>query len=187
MKVIETAIPGVLVIEPQVWGDARGYFLETYRACVYAEHGIPPLVQDNQSFSRRGVLRGLHVQHPHAQGKLVQVQAGEVFDVAVDIRRGSPTFGQWVGVTLSGENKRQFWIPPGLAHGFLVTGDSALFAYKNTDYYSPETEFSVRWDDPAIGIAWPLDGAPELSHKDRDAALLADIPAERLPGYEDYV
>lgn len=186
MKVIETAIPGVFIIEPKVWGDERGYFLETYRANRYAEHGIPqPMVQDNQSFSRKGVLRGLHVQHPHAQGKLVQVYAGEVFDVAVDIRRGSPTFGQWVGVTLSGENKRQFWVPPGFAHGFLVTGESALFVYKNTEYYSPATEFSVRWDDPDIGIDWPLDGAPELSRKDSDAALLKDIPLERLPGYED--
>ncbi|EXJ16504.1 dTDP-4-dehydrorhamnose 3,5-epimerase [Imhoffiella purpurea] len=186
MKVVETRIPGVLILEPKVWGDERGYFLETYRANAYGELGIPPMVQDNQSFSRKGVLRGLHVQHPHAQGKLVQVLAGEVFDVAVDIRRGSPTFGQWVGVTLSGDNKRQFWVPPGFAHGFLVTAESALFVYKNTDYYSPETEFSVRWDDPAIGIDWPLEGEPELSLKDREALSLADIPALRLPGYEDY-
>ena len=188
MQVIETAIPGVLILEPKVWGDERGYFLETYRANQYAELGIPAsLVQDNQSFSRRGVLRGLHVQHPRAQGKLVQVLAGEVFDVAVDIRRGSPHFGHWVGVTLSGENKRQFWIPPGFAHGFLVTGENALFVYKNTDYYSPETEFSVRWDDPDLGIDWPLAGmTPELSAKDRDAACLRDIPLDRLPGLEDY-
>ena len=188
MQVIETAIPGVLILEPKVWGDERGYFLETYRANQYAELGIPaPLVQDNQSFSRQGVLRGLHVQHPRAQGKLVQVLAGEVFDVAVDIRRGSPHFGHWVGVTLSGENKRQFWVPPGFAHGFLVTGENALFVYKNTDYYSPETEFSVRWDDPDLGIDWPLAGmTPELSAKDRDAACLRDIPLDRLPGLEDY-
>ncbi|AHF04542.1 dTDP-4-dehydrorhamnose 3,5-epimerase [Marichromatium purpuratum 984] len=186
MQVIETELPGVLILEPKVFGDARGYFLETYRANRYAEFGIPPLVQDNQSYSTHGVLRGLHVQHPRAQGKLVQVLEGEVFDVAVDIRRGSPHFGHWTGVTLSGENKRQFWVPPGFAHGFVVTGEHALFVYKNTDYYSPETEFSVRWDDPAIGIEWPLEGVPSLSQKDSEAHCLADIPADRLPGYEDY-
>jgi dTDP-4-dehydrorhamnose 3,5-epimerase len=188
MKVVETEIPGVLMIEPKVFGDERGFFMETYRVNRYAEHGIPEqFVQDNLSFSRRGVLRGLHVQHPHAQGKLVQVMTGEVFDVAVDIRRGSPTFGRWVGAVLSGENKRQFWIPPGFAHGFLVTSETALFTYKNTDYYSPETEFSLRWDDPEIAIDWPLAGAaPELSAKDANAARLSEIPADRLPGYEDY-
>jgi dTDP-4-dehydrorhamnose 3,5-epimerase len=187
MKVVETEIPGVLMIEPKVFGDARGFFMETYRVNRYAEYGIPDrFVQDNLSFSRRGVLRGLHVQHPHAQGKLVQVMAGEVFDVAVDIRRGSPTFGRWVGAILSGENKRQFWIPPGFAHGFLVTSETALFIYKNTDYYSPDTELSVRWDDPDLGIDWPLAGAePELSAKDAGAARLSEIPVERLPGYED--
>lgn len=185
MNVIETAIPGVLILEPQVFGDERGFFMETYRTNRYAELGIPvPFVQDNLSYSRRGVLRGLHVQHPHAQGKLVQVMSGEVFDVAVDIRRGSPTFGRWVGATLSGENRRQFWIPPGFAHGFLVTGDSALFIYKNTDYYSPETELGLRWDDPEIGIDWPLEGTPELSAKDSAAACLSEIPSERLPDYE---
>lgn len=182
MNVIETAIPGVLIIEPKVWGDERGYFLETYRANRYTEIGIPaPFVQDNQSFSRKGVLRGLHVQHPNAQGKLIQVLAGEVFDVAVDIRRSSPTFGNWVGVTLSGENKRQFWIPAGFAHGFLVTGNHALFMYKNTAYYSPEHELSIRWDDPELGIDWPVTGTPELSMKDRDAACLKEIPLARLP------
>jgi dTDP-4-dehydrorhamnose 3,5-epimerase len=187
MKVIETAIPGVVIIEPKVWGDERGFFLETYRSNRYAELGIPDrLVQDNQSFSRRGVLRGLHIQHPHAQGKLVQVFTGEVFDVAVDVRRGSPSFGKWVGVTLSGENKRQLWVPPGFAHGFLVTSETALFVYKCSDYYHQETELSVRWDDPAIGIDWPLDGAPELSNKDNEAAILAEIPADRLPAIEDY-
>jgi dTDP-4-dehydrorhamnose 3,5-epimerase len=185
MNVIETAIQGVLILEPKVFGDERGFFMETYRANRYAELGIPvPFVQDNLSYSRRGVLRGLHVQHPHAQGKLVQVMSGEVFDVAVDIRRGSPTFGRWVGATLSGENRRQFWIPPGFAHGFLVTGDSALFIYKNTDYYSPETELGLRWDDPEIGIDWPLKGTPELSAKDSSAACLSEIPPERLPDYE---
>lgn len=187
MKVIETHIPGVLIIEPKVWGDDRGYFLESYRSNRYAELGIPErLVQDNQSFSRRGVLRGLHIQHPFAQGKLVQVYSGVVFDVAVDLRRGSASFGQWVGVTLSGENKHQFWVPAGFAHGFLVTSETALFAYKCSDYYHPETELSVRWDDAAIGIDWPLDGTPELSDKDKEAANLADIPADRLPAIEDY-
>ncbi len=187
MKVIETEIPGVLIIEPQVFGDARGYFIELYRSNRYAELGIPPLVQDNLSFSRHGVLRGLHLQHPHAQGKLVQVLAGEVFDVAVDVRRGSPSFGRWVGTSLSGETGRQFWIPPGFAHGFLVTGEHALLMYKNTDYYCPQTEYSLCWDDPDLAIAWPLNGlVPELSAKDREAPRLRELPAERLPALEDY-
>jgi dTDP-4-dehydrorhamnose 3,5-epimerase len=189
MKVITTAIPGALIIEPKVWGDERGFFLETYRGERYASLGIPAsLPQDNLSFSRRGVLRGLHCQHPHAQGKLVQVFAGEVYDVAVDVRRGSLTFGRWVAVTLSAANQRQFWVPAGFAHGFLVTTETALFGYKCSDYYHPETEFSVRWDDPAIGIDWPLTGqsAPELSQKDQAAPSLSDIPAQRLPAIEDY-
>jgi len=188
MNVVETAIPGVFLIEPKVWGDERGFFMETYRSNRYTELGLPEtMVQDNLSFSRQGVLRGLHVQHPHAQGKLVQVMWGEVYDVAVDIRRGSPTFGQWVGATLSGQNRRQFWIPPGFAHGFLVTGESALFTYKNTEYYKPETEFGIRWDDPALAIDWPLAGRfPELSAKDQAAPCLSEIPPERLPSYEDY-
>lgn len=187
MKVIETPIPGTLVIEPQVFGDERGYFSESYRSDRYAELGIPVhLVQDNQSFSRRGVLRGLHIQHPFGQGKLVQVLLGEVFDVAVDLRRDSGTFGRWVGARLSAGNNRQFWVPPGCAHGFLVTSETALLVYKCSDYYHPETELSVRWDDPAIGIDWPLHGAPALSRKDQEAANLADIPADRLPAIEDY-
>ena len=189
MNVIATSLPGALIIEPKVWGDERGYFLETYRAERYAALGIPaPLVQDNLSLSRRGILRGLHCQHPKAQGKLVQVLTGEVFDVAVDVRRGSPTFGHWVGVTLSAENKRQFWVPVGFAHGFLVTSETALFAYKCSDYYHPENEFSVRWDDPAIGIDWPLIDRtpPELSNKDNTAPCLSDLPADRLPAREDY-
>ncbi|MBK1694814.1 dTDP-4-dehydrorhamnose 3,5-epimerase [Chromatium weissei] len=182
MNIIKTALPEVLIIEPKVWGDDRGYFLETYRANRYSEYGIQtPLVQDNQSFSRNGVLRGLHAQHPNAQGKLIQVLDGEVFDVAVDIRRSSPNFGRWVGVILSGENKRQFWIPAGFAHGFLVTGDHALFFYKNTTYYSPEHEFSIRWNDPDIGIEWPVVGMPELSTKDRNALCLKEIDLTRLP------
>ncbi|MCU0835323.1 MAG: dTDP-4-dehydrorhamnose 3,5-epimerase [Chromatiaceae bacterium] len=187
MRVIETELPGVLIVEPRVFGDERGFFLETWQRERYAAAGIPPgMVQDNQSLSRRGVLRGLHIQHPHAQGKLVQVFTGEVFDVAVDLRRGSPSFGRWVGVTLSGEDKRQLWVPPGFAHGFLVTSETALFAYKCSDYYHPETEFSLRWDDPEIGIRWPLDGPPELSTKDQEAPTLAEVPPERLPTIEDY-
>lgn len=187
MRVIETELPGVLIVEPRVFGDERGFFLETWQRERYAAAGIPPgMVQDNQSLSRRGVLRGLHIQHPHAQGKLVQVFTGEVFDVAVDLRRGSPSFGRWVGVTLSGEDKRQLWVPPGFAHGFLVTSETALFAYKCSDYYHPETELSLRWDDPEIGIRWPLDGPPELSTKDQEAPTLAEVPPERLPTIEDY-
>lgn len=187
MRVIETELPGVLIVEPRVFGDERGFFLETWQQERYAAAGIPArMVQDNQSFSRRGVLRGLHIQHPQAQGKLVQVFQGEVFDVAVDLRRGSPSFGRWVGVTLSGEDKRQLWIPPGFAHGFLVTSETALFAYKCSDYYHPETELSLRWDDPEIGIRWPLQDPPELSKKDQEAPTLAQVPTERLPTIEDY-
>lgn len=186
MNVLETAIPGVVVIEPKVFGDERGFFLETWQRERYAAAGFgADLVQDNMSYSRKGVLRGLHVQNPYAQGKLVQVARGEVFDVAVDVRHGSPWFGRWVGVTLSAQNKRQFWVPPGFAHGFLVVSEDALFTYKCSDYYHPETELSVRWDDPGIGIAWPLDGEPALSRKDADAPLLRDIPAERLPIYTE--
>jgi dTDP-4-dehydrorhamnose 3,5-epimerase len=185
MKIIESELPGVLILKPKVFGDERGFFMETYQRDRYAEHGIPPnLVQDNLSFSRKGVLRGLHLQWPYPQGKLVQVFSGEVFDVAVDVRRGSPTFGLWVGERLSGDNKRQLWLPPGFAHGFCVTSAEALFGYKCSDFYHPESELGVRWDDPDIGIAWPLDGAPELSPKDVAASLLRDIPADRLPVYE---
>jgi len=182
MKILETDIPGVLIVEPEVHGDPRGWFLESWQAERYAAAGIPgPFVQDNLALSRHGILRGLHVQHPHAQGKLVQVLQGEVFDVAVDIRRDSPTFGRWVGVLLSGDNHRQFWVPPGFAHGYMVTGDQALFAYKCTDFYHPESEFSIRWDDPDLAIDWPVVGPPQLSEKDRDASLLRDIPPARLP------
>jgi len=182
MNVIETAIPGVLIVEPKVFGDERGYFLETWQRERYAAIGIPAnLVQDNQAYSRQGVLRGLHLQHPHAQGKLVQVMRGEVFDVAVDVRCDSPWFGRWVGVLLSGENKRQFWVPPGFAHGYYVTSEEALFTYKCSDYYHPENELSVAWNDPAIGIEWPLIGDPVLSTKDAAALRLSDIPPQRLP------
>ena len=183
MNVTPTSIPEVLLVEPRVFGDARGFFFESFSAARYAEHGIVgPFVQDNVSLSRRGVLRGLHFQHPRGQGKLVSVLRGEVFDVAVDIRIGSPTFGQWVGESLSSENKRQLFVPAGFAHGFVVTSDEALFAYKCTEYYDAPNERSIRWDDPAIGIEWPT-SAPSLSPKDADARLLADMPPELLPTY----
>ena len=185
MKVVESGIPGVLIIEPKVFGDHRGFFMETWQRERYGESGIPrEFVQDNMASSGRGVLRGLHVQHPHAQGKLVQVIHGEVFDVAVDIRRGSPTFGQWAGVCLSGENRRQFWMPAGFAHGYCVLSGQAVFSYKCTDFYHPETEFSVLWNDPAIGIDWPLEDEPLLSDKDRAALPLNEIDPGRLPPYE---
>lgn len=184
MRVIDTAIPGAKIIEPKVFGDERGFFLETWQSQRYADQGIPPgMVQDNQAYSSRGVLRGLHVQHPHAQGKLVQVLRGEVFDVAVDVRRGSPWFGQWVGVLLSGENKRQFWVPEGFAHGYYVTGEDALFTYKCTALYQPQNEVSVAWNDPGIGIEWPLSAGPILSQKDSEAAPLREIADERLPSF----
>jgi len=185
VKVVESAIPGVLIIEPQVFGDHRGFFMECWHRERYAEQDIPrEFVQDNMASSGRGVLRGLHVQHPYSQGKLVQVIQGDVFDVAVDIRRGSPWFGRWAGVRLSGENRRQFWVPAGFAHGYCVLSEQAVFSYKCTDFYHPENEFSVLWNDPAIGIDWPLEGEPMLSDKDRAASLLQDIDPERLPPYE---
>ncbi len=185
MKVDALAIPDVKLITPQVFGDARGFFVETYNETRYRKAGIDAtFVQDNLSRSRQGVLRGLHLQHPHGQGKLVQVVEGSVFDVAVDVRVGSPTFGQWVGAALSTDNKQQLWIPPGFAHGFLVTSEHALFSYKCTDLYHPESEFSVRWNDPAIGIEWPTNGTPSLSDKDQSAPLLSAIDVERLPRYE---
>ena len=185
MDLIETHIPGVVILEPRVFGDARGFFMETWNQARYVEAGLPAsFVQDNLSYSRRGVLRGLHFQHPNAQGKLVYVLQGEVFDVAVDIRRGSPTFGQSVSALLSSDNKRQFYVPPGFAHGFCVTSETALFAYKCTELYSPSDEASILWNDPALGIDWPID-APELSDKDRIALSLADFPQDRLPTYAD--
>ncbi|MDC0707498.1 dTDP-4-dehydrorhamnose 3,5-epimerase [Stigmatella sp. ncwal1] len=182
MKVLETAVPGVLLIEPKVFGDDRGFFLETFHAKRYADAGIPgPFVQDNYSRSAKGTLRGLHFQEPQAQGKLVQVVAGAVYDVAVDVRRGSPTFGKWVGVELSAENRRQLWVPPGFAHGFCVTSDFADFQYKCTALYAPENERSILWNDPELAIAWPLSGAPKLSAKDAAAPRLKDAPL--LPAY----
>ena len=183
MKVIETGLPGVLIIEPVVHGDSRGFFLESFHARRYAESGLPAsFVQDNHSRSARGVLRGLHYQLRHPQGKLVRVVSGEVFDVAVDIRRGSPTFGRWVGATVSADNHRQLYVPPGFAHGFCVLSEYADFLYKCTDYYAPDDEHGVRWDDPDIGIAWPgLEFT--LSEKDRNNARLCELDAE-LPVYE---
>jgi dTDP-4-dehydrorhamnose 3,5-epimerase len=184
VKVTPTRLPGVLLIEPRVFGDTRGWFVETWQRERYAECGLTrEFVQDNQSFSGRGTLRGLHIQNPFAQGKLVQVIQGEVFDVAVDARRGSPSFGRWTGVCLSGENKHQLWVPEGFLHGFLVLSETALFSYKCTDLYHPETQLAVRWDDPDIGIEWPFAGTPILSDKDRDAPRLRDIPQSRLPEY----
>jgi len=180
MQVTPTAIADVLVIEPKVFGDARGFFLESFNQKAFdaAVGRTVTFVQDNHSRSRKGVLRGLHFQQaPHAQGKLVRVIQGSVFDVAVDVRRDSATFGQWVGLELSAENHKQLWIPAGLAHGFLVTSESADFLYKTTDYYEPASERALRWDDPAFGIAWPDIGeAPTLSAKDAQAPLLSSNP-----------
>ena len=181
MKVSETELPGVLIVEPDRFGDARGFFQEIWHEGRYRDAGIPgPFVQDNLSLSSHGVLRGLHFQNPNGQGKLVYVLQGEVFDVAVDVRAGSPTFGKWTGAMLSGDNGRQLYIPPGFAHGFCVTGETALFAYKCTDFYNAKTEGAIRWDDPAIGIDWPL-SEPLVSPKDSEAPLLADIDPARLP------
>ena len=178
MRVIPTALPGVLIIEPQVFADRRGFFLESYNQQRYAEHGIDvAFVQDNHSRSARGTLRGLHYQAPPGQAKLVRVVAGEVFDVAVDIRRGSPTYGRWVGVTLSAENHRQLYVPTGFAHGFCVVSESADFLYKVTSYYDPTAERGVAWDDPALGIEWPVE-APILSDRDRQHPRLADAARE---------
>jgi dTDP-4-dehydrorhamnose 3,5-epimerase len=178
MKVVPTTVPEVLILEPTVFGDERGFFVESYNRRAFDEavgYGVD-FVQDNHSRSARGVLRGLHYQvPPHAQGKLVRVSTGRVYDVAVDVRRTSPRFGWWVGVELSSDNHRQLWIPPGFAHGFLVLSESADFEYKVTAYYAPDAERSVRWDDPALGISWPDSGvAVQLSRKDAAAPALSD-------------
>ncbi|MBM2765834.1 dTDP-4-dehydrorhamnose 3,5-epimerase [Burkholderia anthina] len=168
IQVTATALPEVRIIEPKVFGDARGYFYESFNGREFAElveTGVE-FVQDNHSRSAKGVLRGLHYQIEHAQGKLVRVVEGEVFDVAVDIRRSSPNFGKWVGVTLSADNHRQLWVPPGFAHGFVVLSEAAQFLYKTTDYWFPEHERSIVWNDPEIGIQWPFDGEPVLAAKD---------------------
>jgi len=174
LKVTPTALPEVLIIEPKVFGDARGFFYESFNAKAFADAtGVQrEFVQDNHSRSAKNVLRGLHYQIQNTQGKLVRVIAGEVFDVAVDIRKHSPNFGNWVGIHLSAENKRQLWVPEGFAHGFVVLSDDAEFLYKTTDYYSPQFERSLLWNDPAIGIQWPIDDAPTLAAKDAAAATL---------------
>ena len=175
MKVLETPIADLLVLEPRVFGDERGFFIETWQRERYRELGIGgDFVQDNHSRSRRGILRGLHYQIHQPQGKLVRVTVGEVFDVAVDLRKSSPTFGQWYGAVLSESNHRQMWVPPGFAHGFYVMSDTADFQYKCTDYYAPEFERTLRWDDPAIGIDWPLveREPPWLSDKDQHGLSL---------------
>jgi len=167
MKVTPAALPDILIIEPRVFGDERGFFFESYNRRALADAGlVAEFVQDNHSRSTRGVLRGLHYQIERAQGKLVRVVAGAVFDVAVDMRRSSTTFGRWVGIELSAENKRMLWIPPGFAHGFLVVSDAAEFLYKTTDYWYPEFERTLLWNDPAVAIEWPLSGAPTLAAKD---------------------
>jgi dTDP-4-dehydrorhamnose 3,5-epimerase len=176
MKAIPTNLPEVMIIEPKVFGDERGFFFESFNAKKFAElTGVDvEFVQDNHSLSAKNILRGLHYQIKQAQGKLVRVVTGEVFDVAVDIRKSSPRFGQWTGVVLSAENQRQLWIPPGFAHGFVVLSDKAEFLYKTTDYWAPEYERSLQWNDPAIGIEWPLQGEPVMSAKDQQGKLLAD-------------
>lgn len=180
MNVLPTAIPDLKIIEPNVFGDERGFFFESWNARAFATEGISvPFVQDNHSRSARRVLRGLHYQIKQPQGKLVRVIAGEVFDVAVDLRRSSATFGKWVGATLSADNKRMLWIPPGFAHGFLVTSDYAEFLYKATDYYAPEHERTLAWNDRRLAIDWPTDREPVLSRKDANGTPLAD--AETYP------
>jgi len=183
VNIIETRLPGVHIIEPKVYGDNRGYFLESYHEARYKQAGVQGrFVQDNHSRSSKGTLRGLHYQRQKPQGKLVRITQGEVFDVAVDVRRDSPFFGKWVGVHLSGENYRQLWVPPGFAHGFCVLSDTADFLYKCTEYYDPEDEEGVAWNDPSIGIEWPIQG-PLLSKKDSVAQRLNDIPKDKLPKY----
>ena len=181
MEVVKTPIEGVLLIKPKVFGDNRGYFVETWQKERYEEAGVAlPFVQDNHSRSTKGILRGLHFQKKHRQGKLVMVSLGEVFDVAVDIRKDSPTFGKWFGAILSDKNQHQLWIPPGMAHGFVVLSDVAHFHYKCTDYYHPDDEGSIKWDDPEIGINWPIDFEPLVSAKDGVAHSFNDLKKSLL-------
>jgi len=181
MRIIETSLPGCRVIEPAVFEDERGFFFEAWNAQASAQHGLPAtFVQSNVAGSERGVLRGLHYQWPNPQGKLVGVLEGEVYDVAVDVRRGSPTFGRWTAVVLSAANRRQMWIPEGFAHGYVVLSERALFSYLCTAPYDRTADAAIRWDDPALAIDWPVTD-PRLSPKDRGAPLLADIAPERLP------
>ena len=177
MEVVKTPLGGVLLIKPKVWGDARGYFVETWQQERYAAAGIDlPFVQDNHSKSTYGILRGLHFQKTRPQGKLVHVSLGSVFDVAVDIRPGSPSFGQWYGVELTQDNQWQLWVPPGLAHGFVVTSEYAHFHYKCTEYYCPQDEGAIRWNDPDLGVAWPVE-CPVLSQKDAVAPSWREFQA----------
>ena len=185
MKITKTKLPEVLIIEPDAFDDARGWFLETFSQKRYEQAGIEiSFVQDNVSYSAKNVLRGLHFQYPRSQGKLVQVFSGDVFDVAVDIRLGSPTFGQWVADNLSSSNHRQIYIPPGFAHGFCVLSDTALFSYKCTDYYDAAAEAGVAFNDPDLNIAWPV-GSPIVSKKDAGYIRLRDIPKDKLPKYKE--
>ena len=184
INLVQTKLEGVYIIEPTIFGDNRGYFMESYSKHDFDEAGLTMnFVQDNESKSKKGVLRGLHFQTKHTQGKLVRVVEGEVFDVAVDLREGSPTFGQWTGVTLTAENKKQFYIPEGFAHGFLVLSDTATFQYKCTDYYAPEYDGGVLWNDPEIGIEWPLEGIENvlLSDKDQKQQTLKEFMSKENP------
>lgn len=181
MNVIQTPLPGVVIVEPKLYGDSRGTFFEAWNRARYAEFGVPEIcVQANVSFSEAGVLRGLHLQTPRVQSKLVSVLAGEIYDVAVDVRVGSPTFGRWTGVRLSAENHRQLFVPAGFAHGFAVTAGPATVMYQCDAYYAPTDELTIRWDDPALAIDWPV-ARPILSDKDRQGLALADVPEGRLP------
>ena len=185
MKFLETELPGVILIEPRVFRDVRGFFLETYHELKFCEGGISVhFVQDNHSRSAKGTLRGLHLQRTRLQGKLIRVIEGEIYDVAVDVRTGSRHFGKWVGLTLSSENFRQLYIPPGFAHGFVVTSESAQVEYKCTDFYAPDDELTIAWNDPQIGIEWPVD-EPLLSGKDQSGRRLADV-LELLPHYQSH-
>ncbi|MFV1983333.1 MAG: dTDP-4-dehydrorhamnose 3,5-epimerase [Thiohalomonadales bacterium] len=190
MKIIETHLPGVIVIEPKVFGDKRGFFLETYREDILKQAGINvKFVQDNHSRSNSGVLRGLHYQMTQTQGKLVRVTSGAVYDVAVDVRHGSPTFGQWYGTQLDEDTMRMMYVPPGYAHGFVVVSEMADFNYKCTNYYHPESEQGIAWDDPDIGIDWPISSITSriaLSEKDKQNVLLKDQTPDKLPRYQDF-
>ena len=184
MNVREAGLGEVLIIEPCVFEDPRGFFLETWNQSRYIQAGLPSrFVQDNLSYSTKGTLRGLHYQNPHPQGKLIYVLEGEVFDVVVDIRCGSPTYRKWIGVTLTAESKRQVYVPPGFAHGFCVMSDATLFAYKSTEFYDPVADHGITWDDPDIGINWPI-GTPILSDRDRMLPTLKGTPAHKLPRFE---
>ncbi len=188
MEFIKTNLPGVILFSPKVFGDRRGFFLETYREDIMQQAGIhETFVQDNHSRSEKGVLRGLHYQLQHTQGKLVRVASGAVFDVAVDVRHGSPTFGHWYGTELNEENMHMLYVPAGFAHGFMVLSDSADFIYKCTDYYHPQSEQGIAWNDPDININWPEDDNVTLSDKDKNNRLLKDMEADELPRFRDFL